>query len=365
MKLGQLLSMDAGNLVPPELAQVLVRLRADATPMLSRQLGDVLDEESGTGWRGRFLEFDIRPLAAASIGQVHRARRRDGRGVAIKVQYPGVARSIDSDVDNVATLLRFSGLLPEGIDVAPLLVEAKRQLRAEADYIQEAKHLNLFARLLDGDARFRVPEVHDDLSTSRVLAMSYEEGAPLEELAAASQEQRDRIGAQLFDLSLRELFVWGWMQTDPNLANYRWNAKRGQVVLLDFGAVREVPGTLADLYNRALRAAWSRDRAGAETAFQGFGALDARTPEAVRAEVLDLFDLAATMLFHGDPFDFEESDLLETLRERGMALALDRSTWRVPPAEMIFVQRKLGGLYLLAARLRVRVDLRALVEPYL
>jgi hypothetical protein len=195
--------------------------------------------------------------------------------------------------------------------------------------------------------------------------MSYEAGEPLEALAAGPRFQRDRIGGELLELSLRELFDWGWMQTDPNLANYRWDAARGQVVLLDFGAAREVPGTLADLYRRALRAARDRDRAGAEAVLEAFGALDARAPESVRSEVLDLFDLAAGALFHEGPFDFGGSDLLATLRDRGTALALDRSTWRVPPAEMIFIQRKLGGLYLLAARLRARVDLRVLVEPYL
>jgi predicted unusual protein kinase regulating ubiquinone biosynthesis (AarF/ABC1/UbiB family) len=365
MKMGQLLSMDAGGLVPPELAEILGRLRADATPMPPRQLGAVLDAEWGRGWRGRFVDFTAQPLAAASIGQVHRARLRDGRELAVKVQYPGVAESIDSDVDNVGTLLRLSGLLPEGLDAGPLLREAKAQLRAEADYGGEAQHLRRFARLLEGDDRFRVPEVQDDLSTPRVLAMSFEPGEPLERLALETPDRRDRVAASLLELTMRELFAWGWSQTDPNLANYRWDAARGQVVLLDFGATREVPAALAALYRRALRAAWGRDRAGAEEVLGAFGALDARTPPEVRAEALELFDLAAAALLHEGPFDFGESDLLARLRERGTALALDRSAWRAPPAEALFVQRKLAGTYLLAARLRARADLRALVAPFL
>ncbi|MBP1807397.1 ABC1 kinase family protein [Rubellimicrobium aerolatum] len=367
MKMGQLLSMDAGDLLPPELSDILARLRAGADPMPPRQLGQVLDREWGPGWRGRFVDFDTRPLAAASIGQVHRARLRadhdEGRDLAIKVQYPGVARSIDSDVDNVAALLRLSRLAPEGLDLAPLLAEAKRQLREEADYAAEAGHLRRFGALLADDPRFRVPEVAADLSTPRVLAMTYEPGEPLESLARAPQATRDRVAAAILDLGLAELFRLGWMQTDPNLANYRWDGDR--VVLLDFGATRSVPPDLARLYRRMLLAARDRDRTAAEAALRAFGALDDRTPPAHRAEALALFDLAAGAMLHDGPFDFGRSDLLQVLRDRGTALAQDRSAWRVPPAEAIFVQRKLGGLYLLAARLGARLDLRALVAPYL
>ncbi|TNC74184.1 ABC1 kinase family protein [Rubellimicrobium roseum] len=363
MKMGQFLSMDAGDLLPPELSDILARLRADAAPMPPRQLGAVLDAEWGAGWRGRFVDFDTRPLAAASIGQVHRARLRDGRDLAVKVQYPGIARSIDSDVDNVATLLRLSGLLPEGLDAGPLLAEAKRQLRDEADYAKEAAHLRRFAGLLAGDGAFRVPEVHADLSTPHVLAMSFEPGEPLESLAQAPQATRDEVAGRLVDLALRELFGWGWMQTDPNLANYRWDGRR--VVLLDFGATREVPRPIADLYRGLLRAALARDRDGAEAALGAFGALDARTPEPLREEALALFDLAAREMLHEGPFDFGRSDLLARLRDRGMALALDRSGWRVPPAETLFVQRKLGGLYLLCSLLGARLDLRERLGPWI
>jgi predicted unusual protein kinase regulating ubiquinone biosynthesis (AarF/ABC1/UbiB family) len=365
MKLGQLLSMDAGGLVPPELAEIMGRLRSDATPMPARQLGAVLDGEWKPGWRSQFIDFATQPVAAASIGQVHRARLRDGRDLAVKVQYPGVARSIDSDVDNVGALLRLSRLVPPSLDVEPLLIEAKRQLHAEADYGQEAEHMRRFARLLAGDVTFRVPEVHDQLTTSRVLAMTYEDAEPLEAVAGLSTERRNLVAARILDLTLRELFDWGWMQTDPNLANYRWDPQREQVVLLDFGATREVPGELAELYRSVLRAASAGDRTGAEAALERFGMLDDRTPQAVRAEALDLFDLTARALLHDGPFAFAESDLLDRLRDRGMALALDRGGWRVPPAATLFMQRKLGGLYLLVARLRARVDLRALVEPHL
>ncbi|WP_294641667.1 AarF/UbiB family protein, partial [uncultured Aureimonas sp.] len=137
MKLGQMISLDAGDTLPPELSEIMARLRAEADPMPRVQLERVLAAEWGREWRIRFERFDDRPIAAASIGQVHRARALDGRELAIKVQYPGVRGSIDADVDNVATLLRVSGLLPPHLDITALLAEAKAQLHEETDYRRE------------------------------------------------------------------------------------------------------------------------------------------------------------------------------------------------------------------------------------
>jgi predicted unusual protein kinase regulating ubiquinone biosynthesis (AarF/ABC1/UbiB family) len=151
MKLGQMISMDAGDILPPELSSILARLRDNAHHMPPQQLDKVLIGEWGAGWRRRFRHFQANPIAAASIGQVHKAELPDGRMLAIKVQYPGVASSIDADVDNVATLLSVSGLLPREFDIAPLLAEAKRQLHEEADYVRERDMLVRYRSLVRGD----------------------------------------------------------------------------------------------------------------------------------------------------------------------------------------------------------------------
>jgi predicted unusual protein kinase regulating ubiquinone biosynthesis (AarF/ABC1/UbiB family) len=238
MKLGQIVSMDAGDLLPAELTRILSRLRDDAHHMPPAQLQKVLAGEWGANWRTRFSRFDVKPVAAASIGQVHRAVTRDGRELAIKVQYPGVAESIDADVDNVATLLRISGVLPRGLNVAPLLAEAKRQLAEETDYVREGRQMTLFGRLLSDTPEVVVPALDPDLSTSRVLAMTYLEGDPIESLETAPRDRRDAVIHTLMTLVLRELFEFGVMQTDPNFANYRVQPKTGRLVLLDFGAAR-------------------------------------------------------------------------------------------------------------------------------
>eukprot|EP01042_Synura_sphagnicola_P019944 gene19944-25275_t len=195
-----MISLDAGDMLPPELTQILSRLREAGNIMPPAQLEKVLAQSWGAGWRRKFRRFDARPVAAASIGQVHRAELPDGRVLAIKVQYPGVARSIDADVDNVATLLKVSGLLPAGLDVAPLLAEAKRQLHEEADYAREAAQMDRYANLLADDPRFVVPRAMLELTGPQVLAMDYIDARPIDVLESADQDVRDRAMAALLGL---------------------------------------------------------------------------------------------------------------------------------------------------------------------
>jgi predicted unusual protein kinase regulating ubiquinone biosynthesis (AarF/ABC1/UbiB family) len=191
MKLGQMISLDSGDFLPPELGDILARLRSNAFHMPPQQLSRVLEEEWGKDWRRRFKRFQAHPIAAASIGQVHRAETHDGQVLAIKVQYPGVAESIGSDVDNVASLLRLSGLLPVELDIGPLLAEAKAQLAREADYVREGEQLRRYGELLRGSPEFVVPTLDPSFTTARVLAMSFVQSRPIESLDDAPQEARD------------------------------------------------------------------------------------------------------------------------------------------------------------------------------
>ncbi|MAK80751.1 AarF/ABC1/UbiB kinase family protein, partial [Phenylobacterium sp.] len=259
MKLGQMISMDGGDVLPPELTAILGRLRDAAHFMPPAQLHRVLEAAWGPDWRRRFAQFETTPIAAASIGQVHRATLRDGRQLAIKVQYPGVAASIDADVDNVASLLRMSGLLPGGLDIGPLLAHAKRQLHEEADYRREADQIRRYRALLADDPAFLVPEPLEELSRERVLVMDYIPGDPIETLQATPQAVRDGAMGALIGLALRELFAFGYMQTDPNFANYRWQAKTQKIVLLDFGAAMAVSDHTTAAYRRVAQAGLSED----------------------------------------------------------------------------------------------------------
>ncbi len=364
MKLGQMLSMDAGVVLPPEMAAIMASLRDGAVHMPPKQLQGVLDAEWGAGWHKRFAHFDVRPFAAASIGQVHRARTRDGRDLAIKVQYPGVRASIDSDIDNVAALLRLPGLVPREMDLGPMLREAKLQLHQEADYLSEARNLAAFHDLLAGSDVFRLPELHDDLSTPRILAMSYVESQPIDALADAPRTLRDLAATRLIGLVLSELFSFRLMQTDPNLANYRFDPASGRIVLLDFGAVMAIEPALADDFRHLLNVALDGDRETIRAAMLRIGYFDAATSPAHQALIMEMFETAMAPLRQSEPFDFGATSLIETLRDMGLAMAGERDLIHVPPPATMFLHRKIGGIYLLAAKLKARVGLRPMLERY-
>ena len=364
MKLGQMISMDAGDMLPGELTRIMARLRNDAHHMPPAQLQQVLVREWGTDWRRQFTHFDPRPIAAASIGQVHRAITRDGRELAIKVQYPGVRNSIAADVDNVATLLKISGLLPRELDIAPLLTEAKRQLAQEADYEREGAQLQLFGRLLTDTPEVVVPILDRQFTTPQILAMTYLPGVPIESLATASQDIRDSVMRTLMALVLRELFQFGVMQTDPNFANYRYQADSGRLVLLDFGATRPVSAATTDGYRTLLRAALAQDRDAVRAAAVAAGFLGSGAVLRHRARVDRMIDTILEEVGRSGPFDFGDRGFVSVLRDEGMEIAADRASWHLPPADVLFVQRKISGTALLAARLAARVDVRTLVEGW-
>ena len=365
MKLGQILSMDTGDFLPPELTQILSRLRDNAHHMPPAQLQKVLAEEWGADWKTKFARFESRPIAAASIGQVHRAVTRDGRELAIKVQYPGVAESIDADVDNVATLLKVSGALPRGLDIAPLLAEAKRQLAEETDYVREGQQMALFGRLLADTPEVLVPALDSEMSTSRVLAMTYLEGRPIESLETAPQARRDAVMHTLMALVLRELFEFGVMQTDPNFANYRVQPATGRLVLLDFGAARPVDPATTNGYRELLRAAMEGDRAEVCNAALAAGFLGPAVVARHPAALDRMIDVILGEMNRPGPFDLGDRRFVAALRDQGMKIASDPAAWHLPPTGVLFAQRKISGTALLAARLKARVDVRALVGAWL
>lgn len=364
MKLGQLLSLEAGDLLSPELAAALRPLQAQAHVMPPAQLKQVLAAAWGKDFTKRFNFFDVRPIASASIGQVHRARTRDGRDLAIKVQYPGIRKSIDSDLGNLGTLLRLSGLSPKGLDLSPLLEDARQQLHEEADYTQEARNLRAFGALLAEDPAFVVPDVHADLSTPEILAMDYVPSEPMETVESADQATRDAVARRLIRLMLREVFEFHLLQSDPNFANFRWQSDTGRIVLLDFGATRRLSPDLVARCRAVPKAALIGDLDRLAGALHDLGLLSDSLPAAVRAEILSMVALANGPMMAPDGFDFGDMSLVAELRRRGMALSRDRAIRQIPPTEVLYLQRKAAGLFLLATRLRARVPLRDFFERY-
>ena len=367
MKLGQLISMDSGALLPPELATVLDRLRDDAVIMPAAQLVGVLESNWGSDWDQRLAQFSFDPVAAASIGQVHKGRTHGGRELAIKIQYPGVRRSIDSDIDNVVSLLRISGLLPRDLDIDPLVTEAKQQLRLETDYLHERQQLLEYDAALKAFRHYgalTLPGVDATLSTEQILCMDFIEGVSLKQAAAEQTALRDHIPALLLELFFCELFHLRCVQTDPNPANYRYNLKQDSLVLLDFGAVRRFSTAFVQQYHSAICAATERNALKLAEALEALGFFSQRHDAANREVVLDIFMDATEPLRTPGPYDFGGSDLAQRIHQRGMAISSDPDAWHTPPADVLFLHRKMGGLFMLAAQLGARVDVHAIFNHY-
>jgi predicted unusual protein kinase regulating ubiquinone biosynthesis (AarF/ABC1/UbiB family) len=360
MKLGQLLSMESSHVLPPEFAEALAVLRSSADVMPQTQVKRLFGREYGKGWEARFKEFDFEPAASASIGQVHRAVARDGRAMALKIQYPGVAKSIDSDVDNLAMFLNMARVLPRELDVSDIVEEAKRQLRQEADYLTEAANLERYHALLADDDRFIVPRVHRDFSTQRILAMDWIEGEPLDRLIREEipQDVRDGIAVAIQDLTFRELYEFRFMQTDPNFANYLYRHEDGRIALLDLGAAVTFPQAFVDRYRRITRAILENDRAGVARYAAEIGYL--RDTDSARHQelVVNLIMMVCEPLTTDGAYDFGASDLASRAAAAGLNIVFRSREYRNPPAETAVLHRKLGGSFLLCHRLKARVEMR-------
>ncbi len=365
MKMGQMISLDAGDFLPPELSDILSTLRDQANFMPTKQLDTVLREEWGNDWRKQFKWFNPRPIAAASIGQVHKALTRDGQELAIKVQYPGIAKSIDSDVDNVMTLLKVAGFAPPELEIEKLLAVAKQQLREEADYQREGAQMELYREKLADTPGFVVPRLHPELTRGSILAMSYEDGVGIEKLSEEPDERRDEIYGRLLRLVARELFDFGVMQTDPNFANFRYRPSTGEIILLDFGACRPVDPVVSNGYRDMLIAGLQGNREEVRDATVRAGFMQPIVFEKHPDRVYKMIDIVINEMREDAPFDFGDRGFVPLLREEGFAIAQDKDTWAFPPIETLFVQRKVSGTALLGARLKAKVNVRRITEDVL
>jgi predicted unusual protein kinase regulating ubiquinone biosynthesis (AarF/ABC1/UbiB family) len=254
MKLGQALSIFEAAL-PPELAgpyrATLTRLQESAPPLPASSVHRVLAADLGADWRSEFVAFDDVPAAAASIGQVHRAVWKDGRQVAVKIQYPGAGRALISDFTQLSRLGRLFGALMPGLEVKPLLDELRNRVAEELDYHMEAESQEAFARAYAGDPDIYVPPVVT--ATDHVLVTEWMDGTPLSKIISdGSETERDRAGL----LFTRFLFSGparaGLLHADPHPGNFRLLAD-GRLGVLDFGAVDRLPDGLPPFFGRLLR----------------------------------------------------------------------------------------------------------------
>lgn len=364
LKLGQMLSFQDSKVLPSQVQEVLQRVQDRADYMPASQRDRVLVSDLGPDWRDLFTDFTETPMAAASIGQVHSAvLRSTGQRVAVKIQYPGVASSISSDLSNLSVLLTASRLLPKGLFLDRTIANARTELAWECDYIREAECAARFASLLsDATEEFVVPRMIPEASGPHVLTMQFMHGVGVTRNASLTQAEKDLIGSRILRLCLREITEFRFMQTDPNWTNFLYNPATRKIELLDFGASREYPASFMDNYTRLLLAASRSDR-------QSIIDLSITLGYLTGSESTRMTDAhVKSILYLAEPFSQAAPDLYDfqhqTITERvsGLIPVMLRERLSPPPEETYSLHRKLSGAFLLCARLGARVHCKNMFD---
>ena len=366
MKLGQALSVFEAA-VPDEVAapyrEALVKLQEEAPPMAVRTVHAVLAQQLGGRWRERFKDFDDQPAAAASIGQVHRATWRDGRDVAVKIQYPGAATALMADLNQLARFARLFAALFPGMDVKPLIAELKARVIEELDYGLEADAQRQFAAAYAGDEEIHVPRVV--ASAPKVIVSEWLEGIPLSKvIASGSPEERDRAGRQMAVLHFSGPQRAGLLHADPHPGNFRLLAD-GRLGVIDFGATARLPDGLPEPIGRLLRFALD-DRADAVLAGlrdEGF------VLPSIQVDAEGILDYLRPMLepISGHAFRFTRAWMQEQAGRiadpRSEASKLGRQL-NLPPAYFLVYRVTIGSIGVLC-QLDAQADWRAILEDWL
>jgi len=363
MKAGQMLSLDAADFFPPEAIELLSKLQGQATPVAWEIMRSVWLEELGSEKIKEFTSLSETPAASASIGQVHRGVLSEGhaiREVAVKIQYPGIAESIDSDLSILQAVAQsFVTLTGRKMDLNELFEELNVVLKQEADYVRERENMLEFRTLLANDDNFIVPQPVTSLCSRRVLTMSWHNGVSINEWLKKSPPlvDRERIARQILDLYCREFYEWGLVQTDPNYANFLIQENPLKLVLLDFGAVLRYTPDFRREYVEMLKILGTLDRQKIIRSFTDFGLLDYRESDEVKDDFVNFLLISLEPFLPAkQPFRFRNDDFGKRSRDFGRAFA-QKLKYSAPPRKVIFLHRKLGGIFTLLKKMDIEISL--------
>ncbi|XP_060828117.1 atypical kinase COQ8B, mitochondrial isoform X1 [Bombus pascuorum] len=357
LKIGQILSIQDETIINPELQKVFERVRQSADFMPKWQVEKVLATELGHDWKNKLATFEDRPFAAASIGQVHHGTLLNGQDVAIKIQYPGVAMGIQSDVENLVGIMKVWNIFPKGMFIDNLVEVAKRELAWEVDYVREAECTRRYKQLMEPYLDYYVPAVIDELSTSQIFTTEMVEGIPVDKCTSMDMETREHICKLIMSLCLKELFVFRYMQTDPNWSNFFYNTNTRQLILLDFGACRGYEKSFMDKYIEIIYAASEGDRNKILNLSREMGFLTGYESKLMEEAHVDaVMVLGQVFDKNSKYYDFGGQDV--TKRIQSLVPTILDHRLCPPPEEIYSLHRKLSGVFLLCAKLQVKINCR-------
>lgn len=363
MKAGQMLSLHEG-LLPPEVAAVLSVLQKEAPSVSFEVMGRKLRREFDN-FDALFASVEPEAFAAASIGQVHRGVLRDGREVAVKIQYPNADRMVRADLKNLKALLGSLVSLFTDIDFEPIWEEVRERLLEEVDYLKEADNIRRAAAIHTDYPGIIVPAVVQEATSRRVLTMEFVDGIPPAEAVSERYPRhlRDQWGVALFEFTLRGLLQHRFLHADPNLANFAFR-EDGKVVVYDYGCMKEIPEDLAAGYAGLIDAVLHRRKTAIPGLLRSMGVFK-EGEVALSREMTDPYvDLVQDIVRASPPYTFgEDSSIYESLYELGMSNWQDATDIRFP-RDVVFIDRTLVGLFGNLSKLRATGPWRKLLRKH-
>ena len=364
MKVGQMISLHDGEGMPREISDILSKLQSQAPPLKYERIEEQFIKAFDAPPSTLFRSFEVEPMASASLGQVHRAVTLEGLPVAVKIQYPGIAETIASDLQNLRAMFDAMGFVSRRFDTEGIFGEIRDRLLEEVDYVQEAINLETFRALYADDPRVVIPRYLPRLSSERILTMALIEGMTTQEMldAGLTQEERNALGVNLLDIFLKQLLHFDMIHGDPHHGNYLF-LNDGRVALLDFGCVKRLPPGFMKSYRALALATVNNDRPQMLKYLISLGFLeDDHNPRAneLLCEVTRIF---LTPFLEDKPYNFGTSELHEEatdIPKRFLALG----SMRFPP-DALYVNRVFIGLYFLLRKLNATANWHQLMMRHL
>ncbi|RKG30901.1 ABC1 kinase family protein [Acinetobacter tianfuensis] len=382
VKIGQMMALYGEHFLPEEITQALNTLNNQTValdwPAIKKQLQDQLGSKLDD------LTIDHEPLGTASLAQVHRATRKsDGLELVLKVQYPGVADAIDSDMNLFKNMLKLTRMVPQTREFDQWFEEVREMMHREVDYKIEAETTRRFGARLKEDPRYIVPQIIDSYCTQQVLCMTFERGVPINSpvMLSLPQERRNALGEASLEIAVREIFEWGEMQTDPNFGNYLVRLGDGEsikdkIVLLDFGAIRQFDSNLLSVARNLINAGFDHDAEKMVAAMTGYDFFDAM-PLSIKPDMAKVFLLAteafssplnnpnlpAGIMDEHMRYDWKKSQLHSRVMQQASKSMASRY-FSVPPKEFMFISRKFIGAYTFMTVIEAKTNVRSMIKKY-